>query len=286
MKYNKLPLSLQEQLEHIKSHYKITPKNETLAIYYLKHHNYYRLRGYWLYFEKKNIKATFEDVINLYNFDSELRLLLVKYLQLIELSIKSNFAYFLTTKYNNPHIILEKKLFKNKIFFNESIEKLKQSFLNSDELFTIHYKNNYEEPLPPLWVCVEFMTFGELSKWMHNLNDKDTKLIAKEYNIKSIHIFRTFLYHLTEIRNKCAHHSRIWNKTFSHKFVIPKQFKKFFNTNIYKISHTLLVLKLLLNTIKENNLIEEIITLSTKYNIPLKDTGLNQDILKLLKGIQ
>jgi abortive infection bacteriophage resistance protein len=283
MKYNKPPLTLQEQLNHIKTQYNIDCKNNETALFYLKHHNYYKLRGYWLYFEKKGIKAIFKDVINLYNFDNELRLLIIKYLQTIELSIKSLFSYILTTKYNNPHIILNKSIFKNEIFFEEGIEKLKKSFNDSDELFAIHYKNTYDEPLPPLWVCVEFMTFGELSKWISNLNDKDTKIIAKEYNLKSAHIFKSFLYHLTEIRNKCAHHSRIWNKSFSHKFVIPNQFQECFNSNTYKLSHTLLVMKLLLKPIKQDNILKEVLNLANNYKIPLEEMGLNKLTLKALQ---
>jgi len=283
MKFTKPPLTLEKQLNHIEAQYNIDCKDKEKALFYLKHHNYYKLRGYWLYFEKKGIKATFEDVINLYNFDNELRLLLTKYIQTIELSIKSHFSYILTIKYNNPHIILNKSIFKNETFFKEGIEKLKKSFNDSDELFAIHYKNTYDEPLPPLWVCVEFMTFGELSKWIYNLNDKDTKLIAKEYNIKSAHIFKSFLYHLTEIRNKCAHHSRIWNKSFSHKFVIPKQFKEYFDSNTYKLSHTLLVMKLLLKPIKQDNILNEVLNLANSYKIPLEEMGLNKLTLKVLQ---
>jgi len=282
-KYNKPPLTLQEQLNHIKEYYKIACKNDNLAFFYLKHHNYYRLRGYWLYFEKKGLKATFEDVINLYDFDNELRLLFSKYLQTIEISIKSNFAYTLAIKYDNPHIILDDTIFKNKEYYQSGIEKLKQNFNDSDEIFAIHYKKTYEEPLPPIWVSVELMTFGELSKWIYNLNDKDTKLIAKEYGIKSAHIFKSFLYHLTEIRNKCAHHSRIWNKSFSHKFVIPRQYKEYFDNDTYKLSHTLLVMKLLLDKINKNNIVNEVIELANNYKIPLNEMGLNETTLKALQ---
>jgi abortive infection bacteriophage resistance protein len=282
-KYEKPPLTLQQQLNHIKYQYKIECQNDELVLFYLKHYNYYRLRGYWLYFEEKNIKATFEDVINFYNFDNEVRLLFIKYLELIEISIKSNFTYILTNKYENSHIILDKDLFKNEKYFNDGIKKLQKSFSNSNELFATHYKKNYQETLPPLWVCVEFMTFGELSKWINNLNDKDTKLIAKEYNIKSVEVFRSFLYHLTEIRNKCAHHSRIWNQKFSHKFEIPNKFKESFDENNYKLSHTLLVMKLLLKPVIKDNFVKEVIELAGNHKIPLNEMGLNQLNIKELK---
>jgi len=283
MRYNKTPLNLQSQLNHIKNQYNIKFNDEHIAFFYLKHHNYYRLRGYWLYFEKKGLKATFEDVINLYDFDTKLRFILIKHLQIIEISIKSTFAYILATKYNNPHILLDNTIFKNEYYYNKGISKLKSSFLKSDELFAMHYKNQYDEDLPPIWVCVEFMTFGEISKWIKNLNDSDTKLIAKEYDIKSVDIFKSFLYHLTEIRNKSAHHNRIWNKTFSHKFTIPKQYKNIFDADIYKLSHTLFVFKILSKNLINDNIIDEVIKLSNSHNIAINELGLNDKILKVLR---
>ncbi|BCD59483.1 MULTISPECIES: Abi family protein [unclassified Nitratiruptor] len=227
MKFNKPSLTLQKQLNHIESFYNIQINDRKKALHYLKHCNYYKLRGYWLYYEKKGIKATFEDVIKLYEFDKKLRDILLSYIEKIENSIKSIFANYLTTRYNNSHIHLDKSIFDNEKYHQESIIKLKESFIKSDEVYINHFKEKYEEELPPLWVCVEFMTFGELSKWIRNLNIKDTKQIAKEYNIKSPKVFSSILYHFTEVRNRCAHHSRIWNHNFIHKFEIPKQYKKF-----------------------------------------------------------
>lgn len=282
--YNKPPLSHTEQLNHIKSQYGIIIDDEEKAIFYLKHHNYYRLRGYWLYFEINSKKATFSEVINLYEFDTLLKEILLKYVTKIEISVKSVFSYYLTTTYN-PHIHLNSSIFKNKKYYNEAIELLKKSFNESDELFSIHYKNNYTEELPPLWVCVEYMTFGELSKWIKNLNYKDTKKIAKEYEIKSPKIFASFLYHLTEVRNKSAHHSRVWNKIFSHKFIIPKQYKRFFNEKEFKLSHTLLIIELFSKSINFESVTEEILSLAKKYNIQLEDMGLTKEIINLLKDI-
>jgi len=194
-----------------------------------------------------------QDVVNLYNFDNELRL---QYLQTIKISIKSNFAYTLAIKYDNPHII-DDTIFKNKEYYKSGIEKLKQNFNDSNEIFAIHYKKMYEESLPPIWGSVELLTFGELSKWINNLNDKDIKLIAKEYGIK----FKSFL----------------------HKFVIPRKYKEYFNSDTYKLSHTLLVMKLLLNKISKNSIVNEVTELANNYKIPLNEMGLNETILKALQ---
>jgi abortive infection bacteriophage resistance protein len=90
-----------------------------------------------------------QDVVNLYNFDNELRL---QYLQTIKISIKSNFAYTLAIKYDNPHII-DDTIFKNKEYYKSGIEKLKQNFNDSNEIFAIHYKKRMKS---------RFRLFGEV----------------------------------------------------------------------------------------------------------------------------
>ena len=65
------------------------------SIFYLQHLNYYRLSAYWLPFEldhkthqfKPDTK--FEDVLRLYIFDRELRLLVLDGIERIEVSVRS-----------------------------------------------------------------------------------------------------------------------------------------------------------------------------------------------------
>ena len=58
--YNKPPLEIQQQLKHIKKSYNILCEDDEFALKYLQHHNYYRLRGYWLYFEQKHQKVSLQ----------------------------------------------------------------------------------------------------------------------------------------------------------------------------------------------------------------------------------
>ncbi len=284
MKYTKPPLTLQEQLEHIQNFYNIHVNDKQKVLHYLKHCNYYKLRGYWLYYEKKGIQASFEDVINLYEFDKALRDLLLSYLEKIESSIKSVFANYLTTTYNNPHIHLDASIFDNPKYHKEGIERLQESFIKGDELYINHFKERYDEKLPPLWVCVEFMTFGELSKWIRNLNIHDTKQIAKTYNIKSPRVFSSILYHLTEVRNRCAHHSRIWNHSFIHRFEIPKKYKKLLSSQNFRLAHTFLVMNDLLAVIEpKNQFVSDVLSLIEMYSIDREEMGLDETIIKLLK---
>jgi abortive infection bacteriophage resistance protein len=66
-----------------------------LARFYLQHINYYRLGAYWLPFEADHAAHRFEpdarfaDVLNLYIFDRELRLLILDAIERLEVSIRS-----------------------------------------------------------------------------------------------------------------------------------------------------------------------------------------------------
>ena len=283
MKFDKSPLTFEKQLQKIQNKYDIEINNKELALHYLKHCNYYKLRGYWLYFEQKKQKATFEDVINLYEFDKKLRNLLLDYIEKIETSVKTNFAYHLSTKYENPFVYLNSKLFIKKEYHQKAINKLQESFNSSKEIFVTHFKTKYKEKLPPIWAAVELMTLGEVSKWINNLNNKDRKKIAKVYSFKSPYILSSFLHHITDIRNISAHHSRLWNKTFPSKFEIPKEFLHLLEKDHYKISHTITMMEYMLSSIVLNNVFFEMFVKLVKlHNIPLQYMGFSKELWKYL----
>ncbi|SFV52066.1 Abortive infection bacteriophage resistance protein [hydrothermal vent metagenome] len=277
--FQKPPLTLQKQLQQLQERYQVKIKDTQKALLYLQHCNYYRLRGYWLYFEQKGLDADFDAIINLYEFDKSLRDLLLSNIERVETSIKSSFAYHLTITYNNAHIHCDPSLFNNKRYYSESIKKLTEAFKNSNETYALHFKDNYYESIPPLWVNVELMTFGEISKWIRNLNIKDTKEIAKSYNLKSAKVFTSILYHLTEVRNRAAHHARVWNISFKNRFEIPKKYKTILSQEKFLLSHTLIVLKDLLDIIyPQHTLINNFFALVQKYKIPLQEMGVDRTI--------
>ena len=272
MKFIKPPLNLQQQVNHIKVNYNIKCKDENLIKKYLLHCNYYKLRGYWLFFEEIKKEIYFEEVINLYEFDKELRMLFIDYIEIIETSIKSIFAYHLTTKYNNPHIHLNREIFFNEKYYFQSIKQLKDNFNSSKEIFAYHFKTKYDEKLPPLWVSVELMTLGEISKWFNNLNLYDQKEISKYYNFPAPSL-RTLLINITEIRNISAHHSRLWNKRLTQAISIPKRLK-IQTPKVFKIYHSLITINELLKSIdNKNSFLDKFCQITLQHNIPIKYMG-------------
>ena len=80
MKYNKPSINITQQIAQLKNRGLIFA-DEPAAAYLLKNISYYRLAGYWWPMQSDksmhNFKhnSTFENVIAIYNFDRELRLL-------------------------------------------------------------------------------------------------------------------------------------------------------------------------------------------------------------------
>ena len=116
--------------------------------------------------------------------------------------------------------------------------------------------------MPPAWKTVEHTSIGNLSKMYRNLNNnlKSKKIIAKEFGAVNHTFLPSWLQSITQIRNFCAHHSRLWNRNLPStvkllpkppnpwivdKENVPKQFNKLY-------VHMCLM-KYMLNTIQPNN---------------------------------
>ena len=219
MQFNKPHKTLDEQLALLVERGLIV-ENVDRAKHYLGHLNYYRLSAYWFPLkETKNSNkfipgTTFGDIINLYVFDREFRLLLLDAIERIEVSIRSKWAYLFCKKYGS-HAHLNSSLFKNFNAHENSIQVLENEVSKSKETFIIHLSSKYEERLPPLWSLVEIMSFGQLSYRFGMLkyrNDKNA--VARIYDMDEKN-FVSILHHLTVLRNKCAHHNRLWNCEFT-----------------------------------------------------------------------
>lgn len=228
------------------------------AEFYLKHLNYYRLSAYWLPFEADHAthrfknETRFSDVLNLYIFDRELRLLVLDAIERIEVSARSQWAYHLAHSHG-PHAHLDRSLAYNPKFWQGNLEKLSEEVRRSEETFIRHLLTTYSENLPPVWAVCEVMSIGLLSRWYNNLRPMATRrAIASAYGIDE-KVLQSWLHHLSLIRNLCAHHSRLWNREFSITPEIPKskpaKLAGQFRPNSRKIYNTLLILLHLMDVI-------------------------------------
>ena len=254
--------------------------NEEKAAHYLENLNYYRLSGYWLIFEKDHATHEFKEgttfirVIDHYVFDRELRLLMLDAIERIEVSVRSRLAYELSQKYgSHPHLNCD--IFHPITAYTKTLTKLKSEIDRGKEPFLKHFKDKYREELPPLWASVELMSLGQVSNWFSCIKHRqDRQLLAKHYELDET-ILVSFLHHLTIIRNICAHHGVLWNKTLTVELKIPKKYESNYNTaQRKKLFNTFVMITHLLSIISPtNSWSQKLSQLIKKYDIDTSMMG-------------
>ena len=227
--YHKAPLTFQEQLLLLNSR-GLVIADESKAISYLQEISYYRLSAYFLPYQavkdKFNEGVTFEQIIDTYSFDREVRLLVFDCIERIEIAIRTQIIYGMALHYHDSHWQDNKSLFITP-FYNKigslidpfsDLQSIisKAKTVRAPEVFIKHYIDNYSSPAnPPSWMCLELLTVGELSHLFRGLkNNSDKKRIADFFGVHHT-VFTSWLHTLTYVRNICAHHSRLWNRDFA-----------------------------------------------------------------------
>lgn len=201
-----------------------------LARKVLTHISYYRLRAYWLPFEDDQAQDSshrfvpgthFDTVVSIYNFDRELRLLLLDAIERVEISLRTRLANELSLRYG-PFVHEQAGHFSRHDMWRHSLDELHKEYARSRETFAEHYRRQYPQLIsPPLWVACELMSLGHLSRWLQNLAaPKDRQAIANTYGLDE-KVLVSFVHHLTIVRNHCAHHGRVWNRKLSLRMLIP-----------------------------------------------------------------
>ncbi|MBU3093928.1 Abi family protein [Clostridium sp. CF011] len=185
--------------------------------------NYYRLSAYMLTFKADDTflnDVTLEDIYDTYCFDKKLRNLLVGVLESTEIEFRTHIAYHIAHKYGAlGH--LDSNNFIKASFHEKYVSMIKSEInRNREELFIIHHKTKYNGQVP-IWVVMEITTFGTLSMFFNNLKVEDKKAIGLMCGVH-YSMLTGWLKSLSHIRNVCAHYSRIYNKKFNIKPVIPK----------------------------------------------------------------
>lgn len=229
MQFTKPALTVNQQISLLEQRGMIVPDRDR-AQHYLTHINYYRLRAYWLPFEKAPTNGeshtfkpgtNFETVLATYVFDRELRLLLLDAIERVEISLRTTFAQHLACQYG-PFAHDDVNLFSQAEEWQKNQAELLKEYQRSRETFAKHYRESYPAlTTPPIWVTCELMTLGHLSRWLKNLaQPADRQAIANNYGLDE-RVLTSFAHHLTVVRNHCAHHGRVWNRRFALRFTLP-----------------------------------------------------------------
>jgi abortive infection bacteriophage resistance protein len=219
MKYNKLPITIPEQVEKLKVR-RLKFDNETKAQNYLYNIIYYRLRAYTYPFQDNskdgqpfNVDVSFEQIIELYVFDRKLRLLIFDSIEKIEIALRTQIIYHFALR-NGSHWQLKPELYRDPMRFANHLDSLQKEIDRSNETFIDHYKNKYTNPTePPSWMSLEVSSMGLLSKIFQNLKKSPEKLaVTSHFGLRDVSIIENWILFFSTLRNICAHHGRVWNR--------------------------------------------------------------------------
>lgn len=269
-KFDKPALNLDEKIKLLKNRGLIIDDEEK-AKHDLLHIWYFRLTWYFKFYQDKKNDifkdwTNFKQVVDLYSFDRKLRLLTLDAIEKIEVSLKSNINYVLYKDYW-AFWYLNTDLFslwneKNLEIYNNLVWKIKLIQEKSSAIFVKEFFNKYTDDYLPSWMLFEELTIWELSNIYRLLKTEFKQQIADIFWVYQLDL-QIWIYLLVNIRNICAHHSRLWNKeyivklrlrdkTFWNKFLLWEI--KNFNTpevvpNYYNAT---LIINYLLNHINKN----------------------------------
>lgn len=263
--YQKEHKTFEEQLKLLKERGLII-SNEKYVLTKLQHINYYRLSAYFLPFqhpknsENKNKflpNTTFEDIIKLYYFDTELRKIIFEAIEVVEIYLRTQIAYYHSKSYDAFGYLDISTLRANKqTEFDELHQDILKEKERSKEVFIKHFRNKYKTNDLPIWTVVEIISFGSLSKLFMILQEKEqNEVISCMGGINKVVFFKWFKA-LSSVRNACAHHSRLWNKTLGVSFEVPNNnqaFKELSNSK-NKIFFALSVIEYILTCIGEDEI--------------------------------
>lgn len=209
---------------------------------------YYRLSAYWYPFRQHQAQAglgaqaarqdafvpgtSFDDVLQFYIFDKELRVCLLDALERIEIALRANIADLLGARNkwahrdaSELHGNFTKKPSKRNPQLTKHADWLLEQDRNFDrsrEDFALHYRNKYAPP-PPIWVAKEVWDWGMLSHFFSGMKYNDKNTIATLYAPQlSGEELASWIHAMNDVRNICAHHSRLWNRGLKVEPKLPR----------------------------------------------------------------
>lgn len=224
MPYVKPWKSYEQQLEQLMAR-GMQVSDRARALDHLERIGYYRLSGYWYAFRErsgpmvlldqggkpKKVKVesmvldhfkpgtTFQNAVDLYVFDKQLRLLVMDALERIEVALRvdvshtlgqlDRFAY-LKPEYLHDDFCTTLDKTRGVSRYHEWLGKHAQLINRSKEEFVRHNREKYGLPLA-IWVACEVWDFGTMSTLFSGMRDTEQDAIATQYGMGNGRIFAT-----------------------------------------------------------------------------------------------
>ncbi len=190
--YNKPPLTIEEQIELLIERGLSVPDKER-AVHYLRYISYYRLSIYARFFQYSGSTehqfrsgTSFDDILTLYTFDRELRLLVIDAIERIEVALRGTISYEFSIVaganwYANSDLFKETSRFCHRCEIGLNGEKLKENRNNINSI-----------PNPPRYESLVGNLKGYYSR---RINIIHRMVYAVDIDKRVVHILRCWTHY-------------------------------------------------------------------------------------------
>ena len=250
-------LTFDQQINRLKSVHNLSITDDTAALEILKRVNYYRISAYGIGLKKNDDKEKYVDGISLnhiyrlYEFDSRFRNILIHVIEQLEIQLRTQISNFLALRYGSEGYVDPANFTNKRTKAGESVHStVLESFTKERDHqknapFVKHHMDKYEGHFP-IWVAIELFMFGNLSSLYSIMVLEDQKKIAQLYNTEPKYL-GSWILALVEIRNICAHYSRLYNMPLKQMPHLYPEYRKYRDSKRNKVFPSLLSIKRMLN---------------------------------------
>lgn len=170
--------------------------------------------------------TTYKNILRIYDCDVKLRDACFVAVGQFELHFRNAVSERLSDIYGS-HPYYDVSAFNSAKAQQKCLQTFTSIYLGSKDRRAKHYGETYDYPfLPPIWRMKEFLTFGKASWIFKDLSKSVREDVAKEFGVLHLDTFTLWLDCLVDLRNICAHHDRLFNRS------MPKQPARYINGNV------------------------------------------------------
>lgn len=251
---------------------------------------YYRL-GFYSYYFMDESKENFingikiSEIVDVYYMDIDLKYLLMKYINRIEISFRTKVIYYPSmTNKNNPIWFVDEAVME-KSFVEDFRNRYDDNFKKDNLTIKKHHRKYPRDQYAPAWKTFEYLSFGSIITLFAAIKDEEIKKrISNLYKVNDLNKFMRFIHSIRQIRNICAHSSVLFD------FSLPLSLSSHPNINYNgadrnSLDAALKVIAFLLESISVNRLAEfksEIYSFFEKHKVKPHQLEIIREHIKYL----
>ncbi|RBB40744.1 Abi family protein [Burkholderia reimsis] len=213
--YGKVALSAEETLHRLWQR-GLRIDNRPANLRTLRSIGHFRLLVYMRRFQNPTTRrfwprTRFSDIVELYAFDRRLRSITMDAVERIEVALRAALSNPLAIDYGS-HWYVERDRFVDLRHYARVLDQIARECETRKGSALTHYYRTYANPdLPPIWLVCERLSLGALSRIFSALSMRDRKVAGRHAwpDIPDT-VLTSWLQSLTDLRNACAHHARLW----------------------------------------------------------------------------